>query len=98
MFWRAGKEAVVLMRLSTVDDCELRGGAALVDIHNLNSSVRKRRLDSCISYKMIRRDQEYLGTRFLLFLAAICLPGGREKASMRAEAVRKRHSAVAKHV
>ena len=56
MFWRAGKEAVVLMRLSTVNDCELRGGAALVNTHNSNSSVGKRRLDSFISYKMTRRD------------------------------------------
>lgn len=40
MLGRAAKEAVVFMRPSCADDCELKGGAAFVDAHNASSSAR----------------------------------------------------------
>lgn len=43
MLRRAGKEAVVFMRPSCAEDCELKGGAAFVNAQNTstNSSVER---------------------------------------------------------
>ena len=48
MLWMGEKEAVVFMRLSSGDGCELRGGAAFVNPQTPNNSVRQRMLESFI--------------------------------------------------
>ena len=79
MLLRAGNVAVVFTRLSSADDCELRNGVALVNVHGANSSAQLRTSDCFIFSRRLQNRSENPGNGILRFITAICLPAAEER-------------------